>query len=187
MSTSSASPTETSSRSASSSTSTSTSSRGSGDVSPSSGSRSELETSQGTTTIADAVVAKIAGMAAREVTGVHKMGAGGARAMGALRDRLPGSSSTSGVTQGVNVEVGQTQAAVDIDVVVEYGVTIVDLAAGIRRNVISSIESMTGLQVTEVNVAVDDVHLPDEDSGDDSGDSGDSGERSSQPERSRVQ
>ena len=120
---------------------------------------SALATSQGKTSIADSVVAKIAGMAAREVDGVYKMGGGTARAMGSLRERVGGGPS---VTSGVTVEVGETQAAIDLDVVVEYGVAIGDLSQGIRRNVISAVERMTGLQVTEVNIAVDDVHLPDE-------------------------
>ncbi len=124
-------------------------------------SNSRLTTPQGRTAIADSVVAKVAGMAAREVDGVHKMGAGAARAVGSLRERLPGSGGPS-VTSGVAVEVGETQAAVDVDLVVEYGVSIVDLANDVRRNVISAVERMTGLEVTEVNIAVDDVHLPDE-------------------------
>ncbi|SDN79354.1 Uncharacterized conserved protein YloU, alkaline shock protein (Asp23) family [Klenkia soli] len=126
----------------------------------------ELVSSQGKTTIADTVVAKIAGMAAREVHGVYRLGGGTARAFGAIRERIPGSGGPN-VSQGVSVEVGETQAAVDIDVVVEYGVAIADLAAGIRRNVIQSLQQMTGLQVVEVNIAVDDIHLPSDESGDD--------------------
>jgi len=80
---------------------------------------SALVTDQGTTTIADAVVQKIAGLAAREVRGVHDLGGGTARAIGALRDRIPGASSSIG--QGVSVEVGEKQAAVDLELVVEYG------------------------------------------------------------------
>jgi len=115
---------------------------------------------RGKTTIADGVVAKIAGMAAREVPGIHNLGAGMARAFGAMRDRVPGGGG--GVTQGVKVEVGEKQAAVDLDVVVEYGVSIVETAGDVRTNVISAVERMTGLEVVEVNIAVDDVHLPDE-------------------------
>ncbi|MFF4962800.1 Asp23/Gls24 family envelope stress response protein [Streptomyces sp. NPDC001222] len=126
---------------------------------------------RGKTTIADDVVAKIAGMAAREVPGIHNLGAGMARAIGAMRDRVPGGGS--GVTQGVKVEVGESQAAVDLDVVVEYGVSIVDVAGAARTNVISAVERMTGLEVVEVNVAVDDVHLPDE-------------EEESEPDEGRV-
>ena len=126
----------------------------------------ELVSSQGKTTIADTVVSKIAGMAAREVNGVYRLGGGTARAFGAIRERIPGSGGPN-VSQGVSVEVGETQAAVDIDVVVEYGVAIADLAAGIRRNVIQSLQRMTGLQVVEVNIAVDDIHLPTDESTED--------------------
>lgn len=119
--------------------------------------------SEGKTTIADSVVQKIAGIATREVSGVYKLGGGTARAFGAVRERIPGSSGPN-VSQGVSVEVGEKQTAVDLDVVVEYGVSIPDLAQAIRRNVISSLERMTGLEVTEVNVSVDDIHLPEDDS-----------------------
>ena len=130
---------------------------------PSSG---DLVTSQGKTSIADSVVQKIAGISAREVSGVYNLGAGASRAFGSIKERIPGSSGPR-VSQGVAVEVGEKQAAIDLDVVVEYGVSIVDLAQAIRRNVISSVERMTGLQVTEVNIAVDDIHIPGD--GDDEG------------------
>ena len=116
----------------------------------------------GRTDIADHVVAKIAGMAAREVRGVHQMGGGAARAFDAVRERIPGSTSTNTAARGVSVEVGQTQTAVDINLVVEYGISIPDLAAVVRRNVTAGVERMTGLEVTEVNVNVDDIHLPDD-------------------------
>ncbi|MET9447393.1 Asp23/Gls24 family envelope stress response protein [Streptomyces cinerochromogenes] len=124
------------------------------------GARAPAET-RGKTTIADGVVAKIAGMAAREVPGVYSLGAGMARALGAVRERVPGGAGGA-VTRGVKVEVGERQAAVDLDVVVEYGVSIVDVAGGVRTSVISALERMTGLEVVEVNIAVDDVHLPEE-------------------------
>ncbi|WP_406109248.1 Asp23/Gls24 family envelope stress response protein [Streptomyces sp. NBC_01003] len=117
---------------------------------------------RGKTTIADGVVAKIAGTAAREVPGIHNLGAGVTRAIGAVRERVPG-GGTGGVSRGVKVEVGERQAAMDIDVVVEYGFAIVDVAAEVRVNVISAVERMTGLEVVEVNLVVDDVNLPDED------------------------
>ncbi|WP_050997263.1 MULTISPECIES: Asp23/Gls24 family envelope stress response protein [Frankia] len=120
----------------------------------------ELTTERGRTSIADAVVRKIAGVAAREVAGVHKLGTGGARAVGSVRARIPGASAS--VAQGVAVEVGQRQAAIDLDVVCDYGVSIVDLSQSIRRNVVSSVEGMTGLEVTEVNVAIDDVFIGDD-------------------------
>jgi uncharacterized alkaline shock family protein YloU len=122
-----------------------------------------LVTPQGRTSIADSVVRKIAGVATREVAGVHDLGSGGSRAMGSFRSRLPG--TTPSVSQGVSVEVGERQAAIDLDVVCEYGVSIVDLSQAVRRNVVNSIEEMTGLEVTEVNIAVDDVYIGGEEEG----------------------
>ena len=124
---------------------------------------SALQSTQGTTTIAEGVVQKIAGLAAREVSGVYALGGGAARTLGALRERIPGASQASG--QGVSVEVGEKQAAVDLDLVTEYGVPIADVSRSVRRNVIASVEGMTGLQVTEVNISVNDIHLPTEDEG----------------------
>lgn len=124
---------------------------------------SGLQSSQGTTTIAQDVVQKIAGLAAREVSGVYALGGGAARTLGALRERIPGASQSIG--QGVSVEVGEKQAAVDLDLVTEYGAPIADVARSVRRNVISSVEGMTGLQVTEVNISVNDIHLPTDDEG----------------------
>ncbi|NYH53851.1 putative alkaline shock family protein YloU [Nocardiopsis arvandica] len=123
----------------------------------------------GHTQIADGVVAKIAGMAAREIGGVHAMGGGTARAVGAVRDVVTRGSDSGSVTRGVSVEVGERQAAVDIDLVVEYGAAIQDLAAAVRRNVTTAVERMTGLEVTEINIRVDDIHLPDEDGGEEDG------------------
>ncbi len=129
---------------------------------------SALVSSQGKTTIADTVVSKIAGIATRDVDGVHAVGGGTARAVGALRERIPGARTNH--AQGVSVEVGEKQAAVDLDIVADYGVAIADLAAAIRRNVINSVERMTGLQVTEVNITVHDVYLDDDSNDDDDDD-----------------
>jgi uncharacterized alkaline shock family protein YloU len=115
----------------------------------------------GTTSIADVVVAKIAGIATREIDGVYDLGGGAARAVGKLRETIPGAATD--VTQGVSVEVGEKQAAVDVGLVAYYGVAIHQLAESIRANVIDAIESMTGLEVTEVNVTVYDVHLDTDD------------------------
>ena len=95
-------------------------------------------------------------------TGGETMGGGVSRAFGAIRERIPGGSGTSSVS-GVQVEVGEKQAAVDLDIVVEYGASIVDLARAVRRNVIGAVERMTGLEVIEVNISVNDIHLPSED------------------------
>ena len=122
---------------------------------------SELVSTQGRTTIADTVVSKIAGLATKEVSGVYALGGGTARAVGAIRDRIPGSSKNH--SQGISVEVGEKEAAIDIQLVAEYGVAISDLAAGIRSNVIASVERMVGLRVVEVNIEVQDVHIESDD------------------------
>ncbi|GAB1511138.1 Asp23/Gls24 family envelope stress response protein [Actinophytocola sp. KF-1] len=119
---------------------------------------STLATPQGTTTVADTVVQKIAGLATREINGVYDLGGGASRAFGALRERIPG--ATASAAQGVAVEVGETQAAIDLQLLVEYGVSIAELAKAVRRNVITAIERMTGLEVVEVNIHVSDVHIP---------------------------
>ena len=119
-----------------------------------------LSTDDGKISVAQGVVQKIAGIACREISGVHAMGASTSRAFGAVRERIPGSSGPN-VAQGVGVEVGETQAAIDLDIVVEYGVSIADLGRSIQRNVKLAVERMTGLDVVEVNVNVDDLYLPD--------------------------
>jgi|SRR4051794_11659103 uncharacterized alkaline shock family protein YloU len=116
---------------------------------------------RGRTSIADVVVVKVAGTAAREIPGVHDTGGGLSRTVGAVRDRVPG--GTSGLGRGVKVEVGERQTAVDLGLVVEYGVPITDIARDVRENVISAVERITGLEVVEVNVTVNDVHLPQDD------------------------
>jgi uncharacterized alkaline shock family protein YloU len=116
------------------------------------------DTSQGKTTIASSVVQKIVGMAAREINGVYALGGGLSRTFGQIRERIPGSTGAAH-TAGVTVEVGEKQAAVDLDLIVEYGVSIVELARAVRRNVIGTIEQMTGLEVVEVNIAVNDIHI----------------------------
>jgi uncharacterized alkaline shock family protein YloU len=119
-----------------------------------------LDTDKGQTTIANPVVTKVAGIAAREVGGVHQLGGGVARALGAVTQRLPVGDNSA---QGVSVEVGEREAAVDVTVIVDYGESIPRVAQEIRDNVIRRIEGITGLTVTEVNVAVNDLYLPGED------------------------
>ncbi len=126
---------------------------------------SQLLTERGTTSIADGVVQKIAGIATRDISGIHNMGTGRVRTFGAVRELIPGAGGPN-VSQGVSVDVGRTQATVDLDIVPEYGVPVDALAVAIRRNVISMIERMTALQVVAVNIAVDDIHLPDDDDDD---------------------
>ncbi|MEU7697620.1 Asp23/Gls24 family envelope stress response protein [Streptomyces sp. NPDC015492] len=117
---------------------------------------------RGRTAIGDVVVVKVAGMAAREIPGVHDMGGGLSRTLGVVRDRVPGGRPNVG--RGVKVEVGERQAAIDLELVVEYGVPITDVAQDVRENVIVAVERITGLEVVEVNISINDVHLPEDDS-----------------------
>ena len=119
----------------------------------------------GTTVVADGVVAKVAGIAAREVPGVFALGGGTARAFGALRDVI----GTTDLGQGVRVEVGETQVAADVTIVVEYPVAVTQVADAVREAVATAIEQLVGMDVAEVNVAVADVHVPGDDDEDDSG------------------
>ena len=103
-----------------------------------SGNGAPLESDRGQTSIDDAVVTKVAGIAAREVRGDER-------------------------TQGVSVEVGEREAAVDLTAVIEYGESIPQVAEQIRDNVVKRVEGITGLSVTEVNVSVNDLHFPGDD------------------------
>jgi len=109
----------------------------------------------GSTTIADEVVEKIAGIAAREVSGVHDLGGGAARAIGAIRNAVHQQDRG----QGVKVEVGETQVAADITLVAEYPVELQQLASNVRSSVESAITTIVGLQAAEINVTVSDVHI----------------------------
>jgi uncharacterized alkaline shock family protein YloU len=119
-----------------------------------------LSSERGSTTIADAVVTKIASIAAREVRGVYDLGGGAARAIGGMTRSVGGAIGVDERMQGVGVEVGEREAAVDLTVVVEYGESIPRIAKSLRENITRRIEGMTGLTVTEVNVAVNDLYFP---------------------------
>ena len=116
-----------------------------------------LESTKGTTTIADGVVARVVGMAAREVPGVWDMGAAPARALGKATSRVGLSDDRA---QGVNVEVGTKEAAADLVLVIDWGESIPRVADEVRENVIRRVEGICGLGVTEVNIAVTDLHFP---------------------------
>ena len=116
-----------------------------------------LSSEVGSTTIADAVVTKIASIAAREVRGVHDLGGGTARAIGGMR-RSVGIGDER--MQGVAVDVGEREAVVALTLVVDYGESIPRIAGALRENITRRIEGMTGLTVTEVNIAVNDLYFP---------------------------
>jgi uncharacterized alkaline shock family protein YloU len=113
---------------------------------------------RGTTVINDAVVAKIAGLALREVPGVHAVGGGAARALGAIREAL----SSTDHSQGVSVTVSGSQVTVELSMVAEYPVPLQQVADDARTAIIEAIQTLVGLEVSEVNVTINDVHLPDD-------------------------
>ena len=115
-----------------------------------------LQTDKGITTVSDAVVAKLAGHACREVEGVAGMGAAFRRLLSRVK---PGQEALS---QGVNVEVGKKEAAIDIVILVQYGYPVPTLAQEVRENVITTVETHTGLIVKEVNIEIDDMQFEDD-------------------------
>lgn len=131
------------------------------------GGDSPLQSDRGTTTINDAVVVSITAQVVQEVSGAESQiatGRGGGSipgdnspTMGELFDRVTGSSRGS---RGISVEVGETQAVVDLTVAVPYGRSIPKVTQALRDNVIQHVEKLTGLQVTEVNITVKDVFFP---------------------------
>jgi uncharacterized alkaline shock family protein YloU len=126
---------------------------------------SPLKGEMGSTTISSAVVAQIAGIAAQE--GENAQGGGGpSAAVGGILQSVAGSvtGGTSGgnYSRGVNVEVGEEESAVDLTMTADYGQSIPRITEAVRRNVINRVESLTGLRVTEVNILVSDVQIPEE-------------------------
>ena len=119
---------------------------------------SPLQTERGNTTIQDTVVSKIAGIAAQEVDGI-RMGSGASQTASSLLGSITGGSSGS-QTQGVSVEVGQEEAAVDLTLTAAYGKSIPQLSEAVRRNVVNRVESLVGLRVTEVNITVSNIFFP---------------------------
>src|ERR687895_2465159 len=128
---------------------------------------SPLQSDKGVTKIGDAVVSQIAGIAAQEVEKVQ-MGGGASAAVGGFLQSVAGNvtgGSTSGggnFSRGVSVEVGEEEAAVDLTMAIEYGQSIPQITESARRNVINRVESLVGLRVSEVNISVTDVQIPEE-------------------------
>ncbi|HEY0259754.1 MAG TPA: Asp23/Gls24 family envelope stress response protein [Lacisediminihabitans sp.] len=119
----------------------------------------------GTTTILDSVIAKITGIAAQGVPGVHALGGNTARAIGAIRDAL----NVSDPGQGISVRANETQLAVDLTIVADYPVPLQKVADDVRATVLKALTELVGMEVTEVNIAVNDVHIPADDGRDDKG------------------
>lgn len=118
---------------------------------------------QGKTVIDDSVVAKVAGIAVRDIPGVYALGGGVARMVGAVRDAV----GNTDLAQGVTVEVGETQVAADISLVAEYPVPLQELGDRVREAVAKAVTELVGMEIAEVNVTVSDVHVPSDDDGHD--------------------
>lgn len=110
----------------------------------------DSSSSRGQTFVEDEVVSIIARIAAEQVEGVHRLGESSLRTL----------FSRFGRSHGVDAEVGMKEAAIDVEVVVEFGYPIRDVANGIRARVIQVVEEMVGRSVLEVNVYVIDIHTP---------------------------
>jgi uncharacterized alkaline shock family protein YloU len=120
-----------------------------------------LQSDQGTTTIQDPVVTSIAAIAAQEVDGAHLSHGGGTRLPGdtspTIGEFLGSVTGGVGRPRGISVDVGDRQAAVDLTMNITYGRPIHQVTETVRQNVIRRVESLTGLEVTEVNITVNDV------------------------------
>jgi uncharacterized alkaline shock family protein YloU len=122
---------------------------------------SPLQTERGGTNIENTVVQKIAGIAAQEVDGV-RMGGGSSQAIGGILSSVTGGNVGGGQSRGVSVEVGEVESAIDVTLTVEYGKSIPQIAEAVRRNIINRVENLVGLNVTEVNISVNDVFFPEQ-------------------------
>jgi uncharacterized alkaline shock family protein YloU len=121
----------------------------------------ELVVDRGTTTIADEVVEKVAGIASREVPGVHDLGGDVARVFAGLRERIGLGDADDDSDRGIKVRLDGRRATVDVTLVIEYGFVVRAVTDKVRANVIGAVENLLDLEVTEVNIRVDDVFVPD--------------------------
>ena len=119
---------------------------------------SPLLSERGVTTISDTVVSQVAGMAAQEVEGVH-MGGGTSRTASGVLGSITGSESK---TSGISVEVGRTEAAIDLKMGIEYNKHILQTVEEVRRRITDRVESMTGLRIKELNATITDITFPEQ-------------------------
>jgi uncharacterized alkaline shock family protein YloU len=117
---------------------------------------SPLLSDRGVTIISDTVVTSIAGMAAQEVDGVH-MGGGASRTASGVLGNLTGSE---GKTSGISVEVGRTEAAIDLKMGIEYDKNILQTVEEVRRRITDRIQNLTGLRIKELNATITDITFP---------------------------
>jgi uncharacterized alkaline shock family protein YloU len=118
---------------------------------------------EGDTTVTDGVIAKVAGLAVRDIPGVHALGGGAARVIGQLRDRI----GQTDLTQGISVDAQEAGVSLQVTLVAEYGVPLQDVAADVRAAISDAVTELVGRPVTRVDVTVADIVLPGEGSDDD--------------------
>jgi uncharacterized alkaline shock family protein YloU len=119
----------------------------------------ELSADRGTTIIANEVVEKIAGIAAREVSGVYDLGGDVSRVFSAVKERIGLGHKDN--DQGISVRLDGGKAAIKVTLVIEYGFVVYSVTEKVRANVIGAVEKLLNLEVTAVDIVVDDVHVPD--------------------------
>jgi uncharacterized alkaline shock family protein YloU len=110
----------------------------------------------GKTVIDDAVISKLIGIAVREVPGVHDLGGNASRVIGGIRSAV----NQKNLSQGVSVEVGERQVAADIVIVAEYPTQLHVVSEKVRSAAIAAVTELVGMEITEVNVRVDDIYIP---------------------------
>lgn len=115
----------------------------------------QLLNEEGTVRISNDVVATIAGLAALETPGIAAMSGG-------LSEGWAKRLSGKNVQRGVTVEVGNVEAAIDLRVIIMYGMPIHEMCRQLQLNVREAVQNMTGLNVVEVNVKVEGVSFKDE-------------------------
>jgi uncharacterized alkaline shock family protein YloU len=120
---------------------------------------SELTSERGSTRIADEVVEKIAGFAAREVEGVYDLGGDVARMFASVKERIGLGDADDQKDRGVTVRLEGVTASVKIVLVIEYGYVVYSVTEKVRTKVIASVENLLGLEVTGVDIVVDDIHI----------------------------
>ncbi|OUE26787.1 Alkaline shock protein 23 [Clavibacter michiganensis] len=117
---------------------------------------------EGDTVVTDGVVAKVAGLAVRDIPGVHALGGGAARVIGQLRDRI----GQTDLTQGISVETAEAGVSFQVTLVAEYGVPLQQVAADVRAAITDAVTELVGRPVTRVDVTIADIVLPGEGSDD---------------------
>lgn len=110
----------------------------------------QLQAEENSVRIADEVVSVIAGIAAMEVEGIAGMSGGLVSGMAEMLGK-------KNLAKGVRVQVGERECAIDLSVIVDYGVRIPEVAQRVQENVKQAVESMTGLDAVEINIHIQGI------------------------------